>query len=118
MPFVAAVEINENNHPLYIKLSPVSGFTLNAISDWAKNNLSAECSVISDGLSCFNAVKNAGCMHKVFVVGGKKTKELPEFNWVNTILGNVKTSLSGAYHSFKYYKICKTIFGNNCLSLQ
>ena len=111
VPFVAAVEINENNHPLYIKLSPVSGFTLNAISDWAKNNLSAECSVISDGLSCFNAVKDAGCMHKVFVVGSKKPKELPEFNWINTILGNVKTSLSGAYHSFKFIKYAKRYLG-------
>ncbi len=41
-----------------------------------KNNLSAECSVISDGLSCFNAVKDAGCMHKVFVAGGKKTQRV------------------------------------------
>lgn len=26
------------------------------------------------------------------------------FHWVNTILGNVKTSLSGAYHAFAFGK--------------
>jgi hypothetical protein len=29
------------------------------------------------------------------VVGGLKPKDLPEFNWINTILGNLKTSFGG-----------------------
>jgi len=27
---------------------------------------------------------------------------LPEFNWINTILGNLKTNLGGAYHAFDF----------------
>ena len=27
---------------------------------------------------------------------------MPEFQWVNTILDNLKTSLSGAYHAFDF----------------
>lgn len=38
------------------------------------------------------------------MTGGKKPKELPEFGWINTLLGNVKTSLSGAYHAFDFGK--------------
>jgi hypothetical protein len=38
------------------------------------------------------------------VAGGRKPKELPEFLWINTVLGNLKTSLGGAYHSFDFAK--------------
>ena len=29
---------------------------------------------------------------------------MPEFHWINTVLGNLKTSLSGAYHAFGFQK--------------
>ncbi len=29
---------------------------------------------------------------------------MPEFDWLNTILGNLKTSFSGAYHAFHFAK--------------
>lgn len=38
------------------------------------------------------------------VAGGRKPKELPEFLWINTILGNLKTSLGSSYHSFDFAK--------------
>lgn len=104
VPFVAAVALDEQNHPRYIKLTPVPGFTLKAIADWAQTYLSPGCSVISDGLACFGGVKDAGCRHQPIVAGGKKPKDMPEFNWINTLLGNVKTSLSGAYHAFDFGK--------------
>lgn len=31
---------------------------------------------------------------------GRKPKDFPEFEWINTVLGNLKTSLTGAYHAF------------------
>ena len=104
VPFVAAVSLDDNGHPLRIKLTPVSGFTLKAISSWAKANLTSDCCVLSDGLACFTAVTEAGCQHHPMVVGGRKPKELPEFLWINTILGNLKTSLGGSYHSFDFAK--------------
>jgi hypothetical protein len=33
------------------------------------------------------------------------------FHWVNTILGNVKTTLSGAYHSFGFSKYAERYLG-------
>jgi hypothetical protein len=60
--------------------------------------------VVSDGLGCFAAVTSAGCLHTPIVVGQRKPRELPEFVWVNTVLGNLKTTLSGAFHAFKYPK--------------
>lgn len=38
------------------------------------------------------------------VVAGRKPKDLPEFRWINTVLGNLKTSLTGSYHAFDFRK--------------
>jgi transposase-like protein len=104
VPFVAAVSLDANNHPRYLKLAPLAGFTMQAIKQWAATNLQPGSCVSSDGLGCFAAVTEAGCVHKPTVVGQAKPRELPEFQWVNTIVGNLKTSLSGAYKAFKYGK--------------
>ena len=104
VPFVAAVSLDDRGHPLYIKLTVVPGFTRKAISDWAKTQLGPGCSVLSDGLACFTGVTEAGCHHQASVAAGRKPRELPDFLWINTILGNLKTSLSGAYHAFDFAK--------------
>ena len=104
VPFVAAVSVNDDGHPIYVKMAPVSGFTRKAIADWARVDLSPGCLVVSDGLACFAGVTDAGCKHQPTVVGGRKPKDLPQFHWVNTILGNLKTSFGGAYHSFDFAK--------------
>ncbi|MCY7315896.1 MAG: transposase, partial [Rubrivivax sp.] len=33
-----------------------------------------------------------------------KPRELPQFKWVNTILGNLKTMIYGAHKAFKFGK--------------
>jgi len=104
VPFVAAVSLDDHEHPLYIKLTVVPGFTRKAIVEWAKTQLSPGCSVLSDGLACFTGVIEAGCHHQAMVAAGRKPRELPDFFWINTILGNLKTSLSGAYHAFDFPK--------------
>ncbi|WP_028456617.1 IS1595 family transposase [Chitinilyticum litopenaei] len=104
IPFVAAVALDQWQHPRYLKLSPVAGFTQQAIRAWAEDGLQPGAHVISDGLSCFGAVTQAGCTHEAHVAGGKKPKDLPMFRWINTLLGNVKTSLSGTYHAFAFGK--------------
>jgi hypothetical protein len=104
VPFVAAVSVNDQGNPMYIKLHLISGFTSQAIGKWAKANLVPGTHVSSDGLGCFGAVTAAGCVHLPMVVGTLKPRDLPRFKWVNTVLGNLKTALAGAYHSLKYRK--------------
>ena len=67
-------------------------------------NLEPGCDVRSDGLGCFAGVIDAGCAHSYIVVGSRKPRDLPQFTWVNTVLGNLKTSLSGTHHAFKFAK--------------
>lgn len=103
-PFVAAISLSDEGHPLRIKLTPISGFSLKAIAQWAPSCLASNSTVFSDGLACFTAVTAAGCTHHPTVVAGRKPKDLPEFKWINTVLGNLKTSLSGSYHAFDFRK--------------
>ena len=111
VPIVAAVSLNDAGKPLYVKVTPVEAFSSDAILTWAKANLNPGCAVLSDGLSCFAAVTEAGCTHRVEVVGQRKPSELPQFKWVNTVLGNLKTMLSGAYKAFGYAKYADRYLG-------
>ena len=111
VPFVAAVSLDGDGHPLRAKLTPVPGFTYQAIAAWAKAHLSPGSTVVSDALACFGGVSEAGCQHRPIVVGARKPKDLPDFHWVNTLLGNVKTSLSGAYHAFEFGKYAQRYLG-------
>lgn len=104
VPFIAAVSLTDDDRPLRVRLTPVSGFTLKAVSAWAKDHLAPQSAVYSDGLSCFAAVTEAGCTHHPTVMAGRKPKDVPEFRWINTVLGNLKTSLSGCYHAFDFHK--------------
>ena len=104
VPVVAAVSLNAEGHPVYIKMAPVPGFTRKAIADWANSDLSPGCLVISDGLACFAGVTDAGCQHQAVIVGTRKPKDLPKFSWINTIVGNLKTSFGGTYHAFDFAK--------------
>jgi hypothetical protein len=111
VPFIGAVSLDEEGHPLRAKFTQLPGFTRTAIAAWASANLSPASTVVSDGLACFAGVTDAGCAHQPTVVGSRKPKDLPMFHWVNTVLGNLKTSLSGAYHSFGFSKYAERYLG-------
>ena len=104
VPFVAAVSVDARGRPVYARFTAIKGFTSTAIEGWARSTLDTECQVLTDGLPCFNGIADAGRSHAVIVAGGRKPRDLPQFGWVNTVLGNLKTGLSGAYHAFKFRK--------------
>ena len=102
--FVAAVEVSDDWRPIHIKMDRVRGFTSEAMKDWAKKRGVLRSAVLSDSLACFRATANVGCQHIPEVMGGWKPKESPIFQWLNTIIENVKTGLSGIYHAFNFRK--------------
>jgi transposase-like protein len=114
IPIVAAVSLNEAGHPIHARITAVSGFSSEAIADWAKRHLSPGSQVLSDGLACFRAVTTANCHHKAVITGGKHPNELPQFRWINTLLGNLKTSFSGTFHAFNFDKYARRYLGGYC----
>ncbi len=112
--FVAAVSLTEEDPPLRVRLTPVPGFTLQAVTAWAKEPLSPGSAVFSDGRACFAAVTDAGCTHHPTGMAGRKPRAVPEFKWINTVPGNLKTSLSGCYHAFDFRKYAPRYFAAFC----
>jgi len=80
----------------------VRGFTLASIGKWTKTTLAPQMRVTGEGR--FATIADARCVHTPMVVGALKPRDLPTFKWVNTMLGNFKTTLTGAFHSLKYRK--------------
>lgn len=105
VPFVAAVETNDQGYPKRAVFSPVITFNSAEIAEWACRTISASSTVISDGFACFRAVVASGCKHEPETIGkNRKSIDLPQFKWVNTILGNLKTAINGTYHGFDFAK--------------
>lgn len=100
IPFVAAVSTNDHGHPVAIRFSQVPAFSKEAISAWARKHLDPISVVVSDGLACFAALQDVVSAHATIVTGGgPDSVTIPEFKWVNTIIGNVKNAMRGAFHA-------------------
>lgn len=102
--FVVAVQTTDDGRPLFASLKRLP-FTKAAIEAWANKALAASAVVVSDALKCFDALKGIVARHESHVVGsGRQAVEHPQFSRVNTLLGNLKTAISGTYHAFKFDK--------------
>ena len=98
-PFVASVSLTEDGHPVKMRMSRVTGFTIKELDAWAIKHLAHDTLVVSDGLNCFPAVKKAGCKHEPIIARTDKGyDEYDVFKWVNVMIGNVKNALHGTYH--------------------
>jgi hypothetical protein len=85
-----------------------------AIAKWASQHFAPGCAVLADGLSCFRSVTTIGYRHEAVVSRGRHSKELPEYRWINILLGNLKTSINGALHAFDIGKYAKRYLGGYC----
>lgn len=102
VPFVAAVALNDECNPVFMRMSVVDGFRKDEITKWAKKHLEPETIVISDGLSCFEGLSSANMQHdRVVKDGAMDLDDIQDkyFHWVDTMISNVRNSLHGTYHA-------------------
>ena len=79
-PFVAAVAMNEEGHPMRMRFKVMKGFSKTEIKAWAAHHIEPKSLVISDGSACFKAVGSASQHHlKIETGGGAQSVELPYF---------------------------------------
>nr|WP_082054397.1 transposase [Methyloterricola oryzae] len=44
------------------------------------------------------------CHHRLILGSGRVSAQHPEVRWVNALMGNLKTAITGTYHAFKFRK--------------
>jgi hypothetical protein len=98
-------------------MAKVDTFSFAAIADWAQGAMARGWEVISDGLACFRAVAEVGCIHQPVIVKGRHPKDLPDFRWINTVIGNLKTSFSGTFHALRFENYADRYLGAFCYRL-
>ena len=97
VPFVLAVATRDGK-PIFTQVRRVTGFTKEAIRDYAAANIEPGSTVVSDGLGCWNGLGEAGMRHLPLVTGGGRPKEIL-MHWSNTGLGNLKGAINGTCRS-------------------
>lgn len=102
-PFLIAVETTQDGRPRQAVIDPVSGFTKVALAEWVGRRLRPGADVYSDGLGAFRVLE-AEHAHTVIEGHGRSRCEDDNARWVNVVLSNLKRSLDGAYHAFKFAK--------------
>jgi len=100
--FVVALEMREAR-PYRVRLNPVEGFSFAALTAWSERALMPGSEVTPDGLLGFEVLSRLGHQHQVVVPPrGKAGTDIESFRWLNVVLGNLKTALSGTHHAFGF----------------
>ena len=105
--FMAAVEVDEASAIRYVRFDRLPNLSASSIKRWATKALHIDCSLVTDGYPSLSAVVPVIANHEPVVVSPGKSSELPCFGWVNTLIGNTKTAMMGAYHGFKVSKYAR-----------
>ncbi len=110
-PFIVAIATNKEKHPLKIKLDPVKSFTKIEVERWTTKHIVPGSHIVTDALNCFTGVEET-CKHEVHVslIMSEQDKE-EHFKWINTILSNVKTLISGTFHAIECHRYAFRYFG-------
>lgn len=102
IPFIAAVETNEEGHPTRALVQRVENFSKKEVSKWVETKIEMGTLVVTDGHPSFGAVTEALSSHKKIVARNpRQAAKHPAVRWVNTALGNLKTLLRGTYHAIR-----------------
>lgn len=103
IPFVTAVQTTESGEAQFVCLAQVP-FTKKAIAGFADKCLVRPLTVVSDGLACFTVTAKAGVHDRIVVSNCDPKSAHARFNAVSTAQSNLKTAITGAYHSIKFAK--------------
>jgi hypothetical protein len=101
------VELREG-WPQRARFDPVANFSFAALGAWAKRAIAPGSCVTTDRMLGFEVLQKLGYTHKVVQPPrGKAGTEIEPFKWVNVVLGNLKTTITGIHHAFKFAKYAR-----------
>jgi hypothetical protein len=82
-----------------MKMLCVKGFRGEEIMRLGAIILTTGSEVVTDGLACFQCLAQCGCIHVPVKNSGNKEAQNSTFKLVNTVLGNIKKSISWTYQA-------------------
>ncbi len=101
-PFVAALQRDPKGHPTFIRFSRVESFSSSEMLRWGQKHLKPSTIVVSDGLACFKSFQDIGHFHYSVITSGRyNSPDFMVFDWLNTIIGNMKNKIKGTYHGIE-----------------
>ncbi|HUS96132.1 MAG TPA: IS1595 family transposase [Hyphomicrobiaceae bacterium] len=103
VPFVVAVETTAEGRPRRVLLHLVERHDGASIEAMTHQHFVAGTLVVSDGLGCFRAVTRAGTTHTPIVSAREpeQAEKIPALAWVNTVLCNLKTAITGTHKAIR-----------------
>ena len=104
VPFMAAVELDEQGHAQHLRFDPLSDLKAATVREWAGRALDPTAHLVTDGLASLAAAGSAVAAHAAIVVTPRHSSDLEPFRWVNTAISNLKTAIRGTYHHFDFRK--------------
>lgn len=104
VPFIAAVELNDEGHPLHVRFDPIADLKGSTLASWARTALHKGVHLLTDGLASFSAAGAVVAEHGAIIVSPRQSSDLEVFEWVNTFIANLKTAIRGTYHHFDFKK--------------
>ena len=101
-PFVASVETTSDGRPRRVQLRRVKRFSKKAVQELAERTIAKTAHIVTDGLGCFRGLREAGRAHEPLIVAHLgHSEKLPQFKWVNILLGNIKSAITGTYRAVR-----------------
>ena len=109
-PIVVAVQTSADGRPQKIKIRRIARFKRRRVKGLAKRIIAPGSTVVTDGLSCFRGLADAGCVHVALPTGsGRRAAGHPAFRWVNTMLGNIKSAILATYRAVRKKHLVRTL---------
>lgn len=103
VPFVMAVQAAGEGLPHQVCAAQLS-VRRQAVAEFCQRHLVRPLTVISDGLNAFHMAADAGVRQRIVPGGSKAIATRPEYSAVDIMLGNLKTTIVGTYHAFRFRK--------------
>ena len=104
VPFIAAVELNEEGHPQHVRFDPIDDLKGPTMASWARKALHEGVHLVTDGLASFAAAGAVVAEHGAIIVSPRQSSDVEVFERVNTFIANLKTAIGGTYHHFDFKK--------------
>lgn len=99
-PFLAAISHDNKGRPVHMRMSKVKAFTSSEIEHWALRHLDDKWIVTTDDFRPFSNICHVvDFHHSINTTGIYKNPNNKLYHWVDTMIGSVKRSIHGTYHS-------------------